>query len=86
MRWQLCLPQHLHLRTWGEQAVLYHSLSGDTHLIEASAAAIIEQLRLAPASDAELASLFTSEPDPALAAQLAILLSNLTKLGVVEAH
>lgn len=86
MRWHLCFPHALHLQVWGTQAVLYHGLSGDTHLLEAGTAAIIEQLRLAPASTPELTSLFSTDAEPALLAQLDRVLADLARLGVVQAR
>jgi len=48
--WQLKPGQGLQLREFGDESVLYNDLSGDTHLLGASAVVLLGQLRHQPAS------------------------------------
>jgi PqqD family protein of HPr-rel-A system len=48
--WQLKPGQLLRLRAFGDESVLYNDLSGDTHLLGASAILLLGQLRHQPAA------------------------------------
>lgn len=74
--------------------MLYNDLSGDTHLLDEFALALLEQLQATPQSAAQLAAAFHADPDadPAAgvpledsAAMLYSVLDDLAALHLVEA-
>jgi PqqD family protein of HPr-rel-A system len=48
-RWRLVPGQLLRAHQWDDEFVVYNDLSGDTHLIDAAAMAILLALQAAPA-------------------------------------
>lgn len=48
LRWRLVPGQLLRARQWDDEVVVYNDLSGDTHLIDAAAMAILRALQAAP--------------------------------------
>lgn len=48
-RWRLVPGQLLRARGWDDEFVVYNDLSGDTHLIDAAAMAVLLDLQAAPA-------------------------------------
>ena len=48
-RWRLVPGQLLRTRQWDDEFVVYNDLSGDTHLIDAAAMAILLALQAVPA-------------------------------------
>lgn len=51
MKWQINSPESIHIKKWGNEAVVYDALSGNTHLVGAAAAQILAQILASP-SDA----------------------------------
>lgn len=85
--WRLIEGQSLRYRVWDDEAVLYNDLSGATHLLGPAALCVLEALRHGPASMAALASRLLDEfeiDDAAIGAELAALLDELSRLGLVE--
>ena len=56
--WRLAPGQRLQYRCWDGECVLYNDLSGDTHLLDEFALALLEQLRAGPQPAAQLAAAF----------------------------
>ncbi|MFA5242483.1 MAG: HPr-rel-A system PqqD family peptide chaperone [Sulfuricella sp.] len=88
MMWQAISGDALHIRFWNDEFVVYNSLSGDTHLLGASAAHILLKLQHT-ASDvatlaASLASLMQAEMDDEFLSQTEQLLAGLGKLALIE--
>jgi len=87
--WRLVPGQRLQYRCWEGECVLYNDLSGDTHLLDEFALALLEELQAAPRPVAELAAIYELAPNPAVegddgAALLATVLDDLAALQLVE--
>lgn len=81
--WRLTPGQQLRHHVWPPECVLYNDLSGDTHLLELDALALLQQLQQTPAGAAAgtlAAALGCGEDDAALLAQL----EQLEQLSLVE--
>lgn len=63
--WRLAPGQRLQYRCWDGECVLYNDLSGDTHLLDEFALALLEQLQRAPQAATQLAAAFGLDPDAA---------------------
>jgi PqqD family protein of HPr-rel-A system len=61
--WRLTRGQRLLHQCWDGECVLYNDLSGDTHLLDEFALALLEQLQAAPQSTAQLVAAFHIDPD-----------------------
>jgi len=88
MKWRLMTDQALQFRCWDDEFVVYNSLSGDTHLLDSTAAQILLKLQQAP-SDAtslseSLAPLLHAEMDDELVIQIEQILSDLDTLVLIE--
>ena len=84
--WRLVPGQRLVHRCHDGECVLFNDLTGDTHLLDESALALLEALRQAPQSAADLAGLDgLPESDPTLLAELDDLLADLAALSLVDA-
>ena len=77
--WRLTPGQALLRYGWDGEYVLYNDLSGDTHLLTASACTLLERLRDAPAGHGALALACGIEADTAES-----LLLDLEQLSLVE--
>jgi PqqD family protein of HPr-rel-A system len=66
--WRLAPGQRLLYRCWDGECVLYNDLSGDIHLLDECALALLEQVQRAPQAAAQLAAAFGLAPDSDLAA------------------
>ena len=86
--WRSVDPLALHWRTWGEEHVVYDDGSGDTHLLDAEAAAVLLRLTRGPASTdelvTELARELEIEPNQALTSNITITLAMFKRLGLIE--
>ena len=86
--WRLAPGQRLQYRCWDGECVLYNDLSGDTHLLDEFALALLEQLQRAPPAAAQLAAAFGLDPDAADpaddAAVLQEVLADLVALHLVD--
>lgn len=88
MMWRVISDHALHLRSWGNEFVVYNSLSGDTHLLGSTAASVLSALQQAP-SDAvtlakSLAAMLKTEMDEAFTLQVDQLLAELDTLSLIE--
>lgn len=68
---------------WGDEAVLYNELSGDTHLVDSDVIAVLLALRSGPASVPELCARLDVGADAA--AGIGTFLAGLRHLALVEA-
>ncbi len=88
MTWRIAPGQTLRLRRWEDECVLYNDLSGDTHLLGAVAASLLDVLGGGAASLPELAQALCGElgveADAELEAALAPLLDQLAHLALIE--
>lgn len=86
--WRILPGQSLHHRDWGDEFVLYNNLSGDTHLIEASAMQVLQALQRGPASEAALGAALRAELqlDDEEASHIPALLADLCALQLIEMH
>ena len=53
--WQVPANAGLRWRTWNDEHVVYHGASGDTHLLNPAAAAILRRMESAPATIEDVA-------------------------------
>jgi PqqD family protein of HPr-rel-A system len=90
--WRLAPGQRLQYRCWDGECVLYNDLSGDTHLLDEFALALLAQLQAAPRSADQLAAAFDLDLGPDAAAGdedgavfLTTLLDDLAALQLVDA-
>ena len=76
------------MHTWQDETVVYNDRSGDTHLLGESATALLTLLRAGRASSAALGaalcSAFALTPGDELDADLAQLLEQLRRFGLVD--
>jgi PqqD family protein of HPr-rel-A system len=84
--WRLAPGQRLQYRCWDGECVLYNDLSGDTHLLDEFALALLEQLQRAPQASTQLAAAFGLDSDVQHddAAVLHDVLADLVALHLVE--
>jgi len=80
----------LHLHVWEDEAVAYHSLSGETHLLGAAAATLLQTLRQSPADAIALSQALAFQPDMETDAefmqQVYEILRHLEQLKLIEQH
>jgi PqqD family protein of HPr-rel-A system len=88
LRWQVRAGVDLRWRSWGDDHIVYHGASGDTHRVNAVTAAALRSLERGPATAEELRNGIEDalglDPDPALTERLLDLLWELDDLGIVE--
>jgi PqqD family protein of HPr-rel-A system len=88
MKWRVIPNEALHFRTWGDEVVVYNSLSGDTHLLGSATAQILLNLQKAPSDVATLADslapFFQVAPGADLPLQIDQLLCELNALALIE--
>ena len=79
--WRVTPGQQLRHAEWDDEAVVFNSLSGDTHLLGAAALHILRTLQAGPADAAALAAAFE---DDAAGDALAAILGQLEALALIE--
>ncbi|THC41665.1 HPr-rel-A system PqqD family peptide chaperone [Massilia sp. Mn16-1_5] len=82
--WRLAPGQRLQYRCWDGECVLYNDLSGDIHLLDEFALALLEQLKAGPQAAAQLAAAFELDAQDEDAV-LQTVLDDLSALFLVEA-
>lgn len=86
--WQLTAPSELQWVQWGDEWVLYHGATGDTHLLDPLAAEALHALRDAPATTEGLVAALAGDGDEEVRRRLSTyigsLCARLAKLGVIE--
>lgn len=89
VRWSLFSPDYLVWRTWDEdEHVLYHTCTGDTHILSDVAAELLDLLEVKDLTSLELSNLcaatFGIEPDESFRQHVAEALKQFDDLGLVE--
>lgn len=89
MKWQIISSnQALYFHSWGNEYVVYNSLSGDTHLLDLTAGQVLLKLQQSPADAIKLAKLVApidqSETYTQHELQLEGLLEELSRLSLIE--
>jgi len=88
MKWRLISDHVLHFRFWDDEFVVYNSLSGDTHLLDSTAAQILLKLQQAPLNSTTLAEslapLLHAEMDDEFVVQIEHILADLDTLALIE--
>ncbi len=88
MRWRMTSRFEIRMRSWDGETILYHSGSGDTHLLDQYQARVLEWLRSDPLTEKELearlATMLDLEDDETLPPYVRKLLLDLQKLNIVE--
>lgn len=78
----------LYLHSWGDEFVVYHSRSGDTHLLGPAAAHILLSLQQAPSNaitlSKSLAPLLGVDTDDEFILQIDKILTDLDMLALIE--
>ena len=86
--WQLTAPGELRWVQWGDEWLLHHDASGDTHLLDALAVEVLQALQRAPATAAGLVDALAQNDDEEtrrrLASYIDSLFATLARLGVIE--
>lgn len=86
--WRLPQGTTLLWRTWGQETLVYHPPSGDTHLLNPLAAAALARIERSSISTEQIITQVLAELDlPAsdeLAAELREFLMNFHEFGVIE--
>jgi PqqD family protein of HPr-rel-A system len=85
-RWSSKREPALRWRTWGAHSVVFNPASGDTHLLNASAAAVLRILESRPSSVEELCEELSSRSvaprGDSLTGEIEALLEELDELGL----
>lgn len=87
-RWVAPEKQELHWENWGEQYAVYDARSGDTHLLEAMTARLLQRLVMCPGTVRDLTEVLCSETgecfDEYSLERITRLLRQLHDAGLVE--
>ncbi|MEX0777451.1 MAG: HPr-rel-A system PqqD family peptide chaperone [Phycisphaeraceae bacterium] len=87
-RWRTPRENQLLWRRWGDEVVVYHTGSGDTHQLSPLAVLILEDLARQPRSTDELIAHLQIDADPAtradLAQQIRVLITRFDDLGFID--
>lgn len=87
-RWRTIRDDAFLFRAWDDEVVVYDALSGDTHIIDATAARILQALQQAPSDVPTLAQLLAMqlqcEPGEELNHDIESVLSDMAALSLVE--
>ncbi|MGZ8287983.1 MAG: HPr-rel-A system PqqD family peptide chaperone [Telluria sp.] len=84
--WRLLPGQALHHRAWEDEYVVFNNLSGDTHLLDASAMQVLLAVPAAPAAEAAIVAQLRAALglDDAEAADIPAILGDLQALFLIE--
>ena len=87
-RWRVPDGVVLRRRIWDDEGVVYHPLSGETHLLNVTAIVVLDLIEADPRSVPGLVDALIERNDPGereiMAEQVAELVSHLDALGLVE--
>ncbi|NOR79721.1 MAG: HPr-rel-A system PqqD family peptide chaperone [Methyloprofundus sp.] len=88
MSWSVPEQAKLSIQIWGDTAVIYYSLSGQTHLLNGLACEVLQLLQASPETISTLISklgvIFEVEDKADLRLQLQKLASEFETLGLIE--
>ncbi len=86
--WALCPGNSLMQRTWGDETVVYDPLSGNTHLLDPVAAAVLDHLGDSEATATAIAepllAEFGAESEEDVLAVVRAALARLRDIGLVR--
>lgn len=89
MLWSVCAGTRLEWKRWGEDVIIFHENSGNTHCLNPFAAAVLKRLFDGAASTEDLAreaSARLSVPyEPQMRDTVAAMLVELKALGITQA-
>ena len=88
MLWQIICDGALQFRSWNGEFVVYHALSGDTHILEEASMQLLLELQQKP-SDVlslarQLAGKWQCELDDDLVQEIEMALTDMHALSLVE--
>lgn len=88
LSWHILPGQGLQYRQWDQEAVLFNDLSGDTHLLDADALAVLLAVQGGAADLAALRAALGAEDDDEAKAEanaaLASMLEQLASISLIE--
>ncbi len=89
IKWRARSGLELHVRSWGDEFVVYDGLSGDTHVLDLVAAKVLLKLQHAPSNVMSLVELLapllqTEISDESLEYQLDNILADLNAIALIE--
>lgn len=88
VKWQAITDFDLLWHVWDDEHIVYHTGSGDTHLLSADAARVLQSLQQESANitdlEIKLASSINLPQDNQLLSYLETIMTELNKLGVIE--
>lgn len=76
--------EFLHLRRWDDEFIAYHSLSGDTHLLDLAAGQLLLALQKFPADTRSLSHTRSSDLETEVESSLPAQLPALEALSLIE--
>jgi PqqD family protein of HPr-rel-A system len=90
LRWRLNTAYDIQIWRCGDEAVVYHPGSGDTHHLSLVAVLVLEAVTSAPRTTDELTQVIASAVDGGVADELvdtvARTLSDIERLGLIESQ
>jgi len=88
MQWRTLSDDAFLFHDWDDEVVIYDALSGDTHIIDTTAAQILQALQQSPSDVPNLAQLLAvqlqCEPGDELNQDIESVLSDMAALSLVE--
>jgi len=88
MLWRIIGDDLLQVRSWNGEFVVYHALSGDTHILEEANAQLLLELQQKPADvlslARQLADKWQCELDDDLVREIEMALTEIQALSLVE--
>jgi len=89
-KWQMTSGFELLWHTWDDESVVYHTGSGDTHLLDTIAMSALMALENKALTVAELVEKVSKHcainPDPAFFESITQLISSFNRLGLIERY
>jgi PqqD family protein of HPr-rel-A system len=86
--WHVVGAFELLWRSWGDEVIVYHTGSGDTHLLSPAAAEVLRTLQRTPTNAKELtaqvAASLKTPPDEEFELHIEDVLATLNRLGIIE--
>ncbi|MDM5176063.1 HPr-rel-A system PqqD family peptide chaperone [Massilia sp. DJPM01] len=86
LSWHVLPGQSLRYRSWDQEAVLFNDLSGDTHLLDADALAVLLAVRAGAHSVAALRLALGAADEEDADGALQALLDQLAGIALIAAH
>jgi len=88
MLWRIIGDDVLRFRSWNDEFVVYHALSGDTHILEEANVQLLLELQRTPSDmlslARQLASQWQCELDDDLVREIEMALTDMQALSLIE--